>query len=322
MANAQTTESGLLLGIDVGGTAIKAGLFTLEGELLDQQTTPTPALVDGEAFDVVTDSLKALVTDNAHTLEEVVGVGLDIPGPIREDGTPGFLPNIKLDLAGLENAIKGAFANASLVALNDANAATFGELWRGSAQGERSFILVTLGTGVGGGVVCDGKLVPGKHGAGGEIGHMTVNKDESLVCGCGRKGCLEQYASATGLVRLYKAACRMHGTEPVVLSGPSDSYAVFQALEEGDAAAKEAVSQMCEYLAIAFAQMSCIVDPGAFVLGGGVSGSFDVFKDELVERFQAHALPMCADTKIIAASLGNKAGIYGSAYQALLVSRE
>ncbi|MFZ2755552.1 MAG: ROK family protein [Atopobiaceae bacterium] len=309
----------LLLGIDIGGTAIKVGLFSHAGRLLAQESISTPALVDDRAYAVVADALTELLAERGFARPDVAGIGIDIPGPVREDGSVGFLPNIELDVEGLKTALSSAFSRAAIATLNDANAAAFGELWQGSAKGERSFVFVTLGTGVGGGVVIDGKLVRGKHGAGGEIGHITVNPHEKVrACGCGRLGCLEEYASATGLVRLYQEACERGGT--VACDTADGAIAVFQALARGDEAAKAALSQMCEYLAIAFAHMSCVIDPGAFVIGGGVSASFDVFADELAERFRAHALPMCAETKIIRASLGNEAGIYGAAYQALLAT--
>jgi glucokinase len=308
----------LLLGIDIGGTAIKAGLFSHAGDLMAQRSISTPALVESGAYAAVNQALTALLAEQGFLRSDIAGIGIDIPGPVREDGSVGFLPNIRLDVDGLKASLAMAFARAVIVVLNDANAATFGELWQGSAKGERSFVFVTLGTGVGGGVVVDGKLVLGKHGAGGEIGHITVNPHETRACGCGRLGCLEEYASATGLVRLYHEACERAGAEARDTS--EGAVAVFQALADGDEAARLALSQMCEYLAVAFAHMSCIIDPGAFVIGGGVSASFDVFADELAERFRAHALPMCAETKIVRASLGNKAGIYGSAYQALLAT--
>ena len=307
----------LVLGIDVGGTSIKAGVFSTAGELLGETNVRTPELTNEAAYDKVVSSLNELVSWVAVPDPYVIACGLDIPGPICEDGTVGFLSNAVIDLDGLKGAIRANFPNAYLNVVNDANAAAIGEMWQGAARDYKSFVCCTLGTGVGGAVVIDGELVLGKNGSAGEIGHMTVNPNEPRSCGCGRKGCLEQYASATGLVRLYRYECEAVRADPYPIAHNSDAYAVFKALEAGDPNAKRAISMMCEYLAVAFAQIGTIVDPGAYVIGGGVAGSLDVFHDELVERYRRHCLPIMAGVPIVSAKLGNQAGMYGSAYEAL-----
>ena len=306
-----------VLGIDVGGTSIKAGLFTPEGELLEERKIPTPALVDDAAYAAVTDGLKRILDAHDATPEDVIACGLDIPGPVADDGTVGFLPNIKLDPEGLVGAISSVFPRAQIAFVNDANAAALGEMWAGVAHGTSSYVLIALGTGVGAGVVVNGHLVAGAFGAGGEIGHITVNPNETLTCGCGRKGCLEQYASAKGIVRLYLAECEARGVTPVKVEHATDTLSVFRALASGDYCAKLAVDQMCEYLAQAMAQVSCVVDPAMYLIGGGVAGAFTTFAPELRRRFAAHALPTCRDVRIEAASLGNQAAMYGCAYEAL-----
>ena len=289
-----------VLGIDVGGTSIKAGLFTPEGELLEERKIPTPALVDDAAYAAVTDGMKSILDAHDATPEDVIACGLDIPGPVADDGTVGFLPNIKLDPEGLVGAISSVFPRAQIAFVNDANAAALGEMWAGVAHGTSSYVLIALGTGVGAGVVVNGRLVAGAFGAGGEIGHITVNPHETLTCGCGRKGCLEQYA-----------------VTPVKVEHATDTLSVFRALAAGDDCAKLAVDQMCEYLAQAMAQVSCVVDPAMYLIGGGVAGAFATFAPELRRRFAAHALPTCRDVRIEAASLGNQAAMYGCAYEAL-----
>lgn len=305
------------LGIDVGGTSIKVGLFTPEGELLAERKIPTPALTDEAAFAVVTDGLSRLLEAHDATPADVIACGLDIPGPVADDGTVGFLPNIELDPEGLVGAITAVFPRASVAFVNDANAAALGELWAGVAHDTSSFVLIALGTGVGAGVVVNGRLVAGAFGAGGEVGHITVNKEESETCGCGRRGCLEQYASAKGVVRLYLAECERRGVKPVEVEHATDTLSVFRALESGDECARLAVNQMCEYLAQAMSQISCVIDPAMYLIGGGVAGAFATFAPELRARFAAHALPTCRDVRIEAASLGNQAAMYGCAYEAL-----
>ena len=201
--------------------------------------------------------------------------------------------------------------------MNDANAAALGELWQGSARDLSSFVMVTLGTGVGGGVVTGGKLVSGAFGAGGEIGHITVNAGETRVCGCGRRGCLEQYASATGIVWLYQQACKADGGEHPKPEHATDTITVFNACRDGDACAERAIDQMCDTLGLALAQISCVIDPAAYLIGGGVAGGFDLFAERLAASFRSHCLSTSASARILPCSLGNEAGMYGVAYAAL-----
>ncbi|MBF0893859.1 MAG: ROK family protein, partial [Atopobium sp.] len=183
-----------VLGIDVGGTTIKLGLFSAEGELLSEQKVKTPALDNEDGYQTVTDAIKLIVHGQKASRNDVIACGLDIPGPVADDGTVGLLANVDIDPEGLVQAITMCLPNATIAFVNDANAAALGEAWAGVAVGVPSFVLIALGTGVGAGVVVDGKLAAGAFGAGGEIGHIIVEPEETLTCGCGRHGCLEQYA--------------------------------------------------------------------------------------------------------------------------------
>lgn len=306
-----------VLGIDIGGTSIKVGMFSVEGELQAVTKIPTGEIVSEAAFAVVTEGLKKLLEDNGATADDVVGVGLDVPGPVDDDGKVGMLPNIELDPEGLQAALKRTFTRANLAFVNDANAAALGELWQGTAKDAKSFVMVAIGTGVGGGVVTGGKIVSGAFGAGGEIGHITVNRDETASCGCGRKGCLEQYASASGIVRVYKQECAERGLEPVKLDGPTDTLSIFDAYRAGDEAAKAAISTMCDCLGYGMAQISTVVDPQMYLIGGGVGGGFNMYAEELRAAFRKYCLAPSASTRILPASLGNDAAMYGSAFMAL-----
>ena len=312
----------MVLGIDVGGTSIKAGLFTPEGELLEERKIPTPALVDAAAYAPVTEGLGKILAAHDATAADVSACGLDVPGPVADDGTVGLLANIKLDPEGFVGALAAEFPNASIAFVNDANAAALGEMWAGVAQGVSSYVLIALGTGVGAGVVVGGRLIAGSFGAGGEIGHITLNRDETRTCGCGRRGCLEQYASAQGIVRLYLEECERRGVTPVNVEHATDTLSVFRALAGGDECAKLAVDKMCDYLALAMSQISCIVDPEMYLIGGGVAGAFATFAPELREKFAEYALKPCKEARIEAASLGNQAAMYGCAYEALRLRRE
>ena len=312
----------MVLGIDVGGTSIKAGLFTPEGELLEERKIPTPALVDAAAYATVTEGLGKILAAHDATAADVIACGLDVPGPVADDGTVGLLANIKLDPEGFVGALAAEFPNASIAFVNDANAAALGEMWAGVAQGVSSYVLIALGTGVGAGVVVGGRLIAGSFGAGGEIGHITLNRDETRTCGCGRRGCLEQYASAQGIVRLYLEECERRGVTPVQVEHATDTLSVFRALAGGDECAKLAVDKMCDYLALAMSQISCIVDPEMYLIGGGVAGAFATFAPELREKFAEYALKPCKEARIEAAGLGNQAAMYGCAYEALRLRRE
>lgn len=312
----------LYVGLDVGGTTVKQGVFSPEGEMLGSLSVPTPPLVDGAGYLAVTNGLDQLVKSVDATIEEVLGIGLAVPCPVPAEGLPKFVANMKLDLIGMQNALEAHCPNAVVRYVNDANAAAMGEVWRGGAQGLSSCVMVTLGTGVGGGVVIDGKVCAGAFGAGGEIGHITVMDDEDEACGCGRHGCLEQYASAKGVVRLYRQECVKRGQAAVELSGPTDTLSLFGAWQAGDEAARAAVSTMCDRLGFALAMISCVVDPERYVIGGGVAGALPLFGDELRERYAHYALASSAETPIVAAQLGNDAGSYGAAYTSLLAAQE
>ena len=317
METSKGSDMHKVIGIDIGGTSVKAGLFTAEGALEAAASMPTGALVGERAFADVAGMLFGLLREHGAQPSDVVGVGFDVPGPVDAGGNVGFLANIELDVDGLKAAMRKAFPQANLAFVNDANAAAVGEYWQGAGRELPSFALVALGTGVGAGVIANGRLVSGAFGTGGEIGHLTVVRDEPRACGCGGHGHLEQYASALGVVRAYREACARRGATPVELAGPTDTLAVFQAHRAGDEAAREAVSRMCDALGFAMAQVSAVVDPAAFLIGGGVGGGFDLFADELRAAFRTYCMPPCADARIIPAALGNAAALYGSAYLAL-----
>lgn len=306
-----------VLGIDIGGTSIKAGLFDEQGTLLDIAKIKTTELVNEEAYRIVCAGLDKLLEDKGVTVDDVLAVGLDVPGPVDAAGKVGVLPNITLDAEGLKDALRAHFSHASLAFVNDANAAAMGELWQGGAKDVQNCVMVTLGTGVGGGVIVNGKLVAGAFGAGGEIGHINMNPDETETCGCGKKGHLEQYASAKGIVREYLAACKRAGHEPVKVEHATDTISVFNALAAGDPCAEEAIDKMADCLGRALAIISCIVDPEVVLIGGGVAGAWGVLAPKVTEAFRTYCFPASAAMRISAATLGNEAGMYGAAYCAL-----
>ena len=303
-------------GIDLGGTTAKIGLFTTSGALLEKWEVPTDTSNAGEH---ILENLAAAVLgkmkEQSIDPEQVEGVGIGVPGPVQN---ASVVPIVCANLGGwgeqnVSARLSGLLDGLKVLVGNDANVAALGEIWMGAAKGCRSAVMVTLGTGVGGGVIVNNHVIDGTHGAGGEIGHLTVNRHETAVCGCGKKGCLEQYSSATGVVRCMKKLLDENPDTPCVLRG-TDFVAkdVFDAARSGDALAAREVDEMADTLGMALASIAATVDPEAFLVGGGVSRAGEVLFTPLTKHFKEYAFRSCRETPIKQASLGNDAGIYGA----------
>ena len=302
------------IGIDLGGTTTKLGIFTTDGELVEKWEIPTRTADTGALIlPDIASSIKEKLQDNGIAHDDVLGAGLGVPGAVQDDSI--VVPCVNLNGWGGDVAGKlSDICSFPVKAVNDANAAALGEMWQGSGKGYSSVVFVTLGTGVGGGIIIDGKLIRGSHGAGGEIGHVKVSTDETHPCGCKKYGCLEQYASATGIVR--EAYRLLYDTEiPSSLRELSNVTAkdVFDEAKKGDDLACQVVSFFGEKLGYAFATISAVCDPEIFVIGGGVSAAGEIILETVVPNFKKHAFPAAENTKFALASLGNNAGIYGCA---------
>ena len=303
-------------GIDLGGTTAKIGLFTTSGALLEKWEVSTDTSNAGEH---ILENLAAAVLgkmkEKSIQPEQVEGVGIGVPGPVLDSST---VPIVCANLGGwgernVSAQLSGLLDGLKVLVGNDANVAALGEIWMGAAKGAKNAVMVTLGTGVGGGVVVNGKVIDGVHGAGGEIGHITVNRHETAVCGCGKRGCLEQYSSATGVVRCMKKLLDENPDTPCVLRGTEFAAKdVFDAARNGDALAAREVDEMSDTLGMALANIASTVDPEAFLVGGGVARAGDVLFAPLNKHFQEYAFKSCRETPIKQASLGNDAGIYGA----------
>ena len=293
-------------GIDLGGTTAKIGLFTTAGALLEKWEVPTDTSNAGEhILGNLAKAVKDKMQENGITAEQVEGVGVGVPGPVLDSRIVPIVcanlggwgeRNVSIQLSGLLDGIK-------VLVGNDADVAALGEIWMGCAKGCRSAVMVTLGTGVGGGVIVNGRIIEGAHGAGGEIGHITVNPHETAVCGCGKHGCLEQYSSATGVVRCMKK---------LLDENPDIPCTLFDAARAGDALAAREVDEMTDTLGMALASIASTTDPEMFMVGGGVARAGDVLFNPLREHFKTYAFSSCRETPIVAATLGNDAGIYGA----------
>ncbi len=304
-----------VVGVDIGGTSVKNGLFTDAGELLDKWEIPTRKENGGEL--ILKDVAAAIdeeLKKKSITKETLLGVGVGVPGPVQTDGYVSLCPNLGWREYHPDKVLSELLSGVPVKAGNDANVAALGEAFKGAAAGEKNVVMLTLGTGVGGGIIVDGKMVAGVHGAGGELGHIVVNPDEKLQCNCGNYGCLEQYASATGVVRTAKRLLDA-SDEPSTLRGVEDITAklVFDEAKAGDALSLKAVDTLCRYLGLASAHCALVVDPDAFVIGGGVSRAGEILTEGISSYFEKFTHIISKKAAFRLATLGNDAGIFGAA---------
>lgn len=300
-------------GVDIGGTTCKIGLFETTGQVIDKWEIPTNTEDNGKAIlPNVAASLKAKMAEKNISKDEIEGIGVGLPGPVRSDGSVSTCVNLGWKNVHVPNELEVMMEGISVKAGNDANVAALGEMWEGGGKGYKNVVMVTLGTGVGGGIIIGESIVAGTNGAGGEIGHMTVNPHEVIACNCGRKGCLEQYASATGITRLAKERLEKdHEKSLLDQAEEISAKAVFDAYKEGDSIAEEIVEKFAYILGSTLSNIACVVDPEVIVIGGGVSKAGQPLIDAVEKHFKEAAFSSCKDTKFALASLGNDAGIYG-----------
>lgn len=300
-------------GVDIGGTTIKMGFFETDGKLLDKWEIKTNTSNGGT--EILSDVAKAIdnkLAQEAISKEEVQGVGIGVPGPVRSDGVVNRCVNLGWGIVNVAEELK-SLTGLHVKVGNDANVAALGEMWQGGAKGCKDVVMVTLGTGVGGGIIVDGKIVAGFNGAGGEIGHITVNPDEIEACNCGQYGCLEQYTSATGIVRMAKRKLAKTDDETTLRKFDSlTAKDIFDEAKAGDEIAKELVDELGEILGSTLSNMACVVNPEIIVIGGGVSKAGAILIDTIQEHYKETAFHAAKDTRFELATLGNDAGIYGS----------
>ena len=300
-------------GVDIGGTTVKLGLFDKDGNVLEKWEIPTRKEEKGTyILSDVAASVKDVMEKKNISKEEVVGVGVGVPGPVDEEGTIHKAVNLGWDVFNIPQVLE-SYLGLPVKAGNDANVAAYGEMWQGGGKGCSNLVAVTLGTGVGGGIIINGRIVTGATGAGGEIGHIHIEDQETDVCGCGNKGCLEQYASATGIVRLANRRLQKDNAPSVLREGEVSAKTVFDAVKEKDAVAIEIAQQFGEYLGKGLAAVAGVVNPEVFVIGGGVSKAGEVLFDYIHPAYDKYAFHGCKNAKMALATLGNDAGIFGAA---------
>ena len=300
-------------GVDLGGTTVKIAFFDESGTMLDKWEIPTVTADNGAQIlpDIAASVLKYL--DNKKiSKEEILGIGIGVPGPVDDDGNVNRCTNLGWGVFNIHQAL-GELTGLAIKAGNDANVAALGEAWKGGAVGCDNMGLATFGTGVGGGIVVNGKPINGVHGAAGEIGHLTLERDETEMCTCGKYGCAEQYCSATGIVRLAKKRLALD-EQPSILRTiePLTCKDVFDAGNQKDALALEVLEKVYAYMGQFLASVCCVTDPDVVVLGGGVSKAGQPLLEGAKRYFDKYIFHASASIRFALAMLGNDAGAYGA----------
>ncbi|AUC91642.1 ROK family glucokinase [Streptococcus suis] len=310
-----------IIGIDLGGTSVKLAILTTEGEIQEKWSIKTNILDDGSHIvpDII-DSIKQRFETHGLTKDDFLGVGMGSPGVVdSEAGTVIGAYNLNWKTLQL---VKDQFESALGLPFfidNDANVAALGEQWVGAGNNNPNVVFMTLGTGVGGGVIAAGNLIRGVKGAGGELGHITVDFDEPFACTCGKKGCLETVASATGIVNLSRRYADQYAGDAKLKQMIDDGQDVtakdvFDLAKEGDDLALIVYRHFSEYLGVACANIAAVLNPAYIVLGGGVSAAGEFLLDGVCKVFAENSFPQIKEsTQIVLATRGNDAGVLGAA---------
>ncbi len=300
-------------GIDLGGTTVKIAYFDETGTMLDKWEIPTVTAGGGvQILPDIAASVKGYLEKNNIATESILGLGIGVPGPVDGKGVVNKCINLGWGVFNIAESLS-ALTGFPVKAGNDANVAALGEYWKGGGAGCENMVFVTLGTGVGGGIVIGGNLLHGSHGSGAEIGHMVLNPKETTPCNCGKYGCVEQYCSATGIARLAgnhlaatTAESSLRSIENIIAKD------VFDAAKAGDAVALEILDRFYDYMGQFLGSLCSAVDPEVVVLGGGVSKAGQVLLEGVEKAFHKYVFHAAAGAKFALASLFNDAGAYGA----------
>ena len=300
-------------GVDLGGTTVKLAYFDENGTMLDKWEIPTVSADGGkQILPDIAAAVLGYLTEKGIDKSAVLGIGIGVPGPVSGEGVVNRCVNLGWGVFNISKTLS-ELTSLKVKAGNDASVAALGECWKGGGAGCRNMVFATLGTGVGGGIVVEGELLHGAHGAGGEIGHMVLNRKETEPCGCGKYGCVEQYCSATGIVRI--AGKFLADTDkPSSLRAAENLTCkdVFDAAGAGDALAREILEQVYAYMGEFLANVCNVVNPEAVVLGGGVSKAGQPLLDGVQRHFGKYVFHAAANVRFALATLGNDAGAYGA----------
>lgn len=300
-------------GVDIGGTTVKIGMVSDEGKILEKWEIKTDTSNKGEnILPDVAASIKAKIEEEKLDKSQISGIGIGVPGPVDSKGIVHNAVNLGWGTFNVDEKMK-ELTGFTCRTGNDANVAALGEMWKGGGMGYSDIVMVTLGTGVGGGIIVDGKVLNGSVGAGGEIGHIHVNDDETIPCGCGNYGCLEQYASATGIARTASEMLKTWDKKTVLTAQDTSAKAVFDGVKAGDELCIEVAKKFGEVLGKGLSVIADVVNPEAFVIGGGVSKAGEVVLDYIRPSMTKNIFKGASNAKLVLATLGNDAGAIGAA---------
>ena len=300
-------------GIDLGVTTVKIAYFDETGKMLDKWEIPTVTANGGsQILPDIAASIKQYMTGYNIPETAILGLGIGVPGPVNAKGVVNKCVNLGWGVFNISETLT-SLTGFPVKAGNDANVAALGEFWKGGGQGCDNMVFVTLGTGVGGGIVVEGNLLHGAHGSGAEIGHLVINREETVPCNCGKYGCVEQYCSATGIVRMAKRYLESHDV-PTALKNiePLTCKDIFDAGKAGDEAANAILDQVYAYMGEFLGNICSTVNPEVVVIGGGVSKAGDVLINGIVPYFKKSVFHAASGAQFTLASLGNDAGAYGA----------
>lgn len=309
----------LCIGIDLGGTSIKMGIFNTDAKLLKKWEIPTDTESNGEnIIKDIAKSIKKELKASDLSLMDCIGIGMGVPGPVLKSGYVKVCVNLGWKDSYPGRELSDILGGIAVYLGNDANVAALGEAWQGAAKDAQDAVLVTIGTGVGSGIIIDGKIVVGRHGLAGELGHIHVEDNETKQCNCGAYGCLEQVASATGIVRLAEKALKNDkGSSLLQNIEKITAKDVLDSAKSGDEVAMEVVQKVSAYLGVAISEVALTVDPDVIVIGGGVSKAGSFLVDLINKEYLKYTTLSDERAEIVLAMLGNDAGIYGAAKLAL-----
>jgi glucokinase len=300
-------------GIDLGGTTVKIAYFDETGNMLDKWEIPTVTANNGaQILPDIAASIRGYM--DAHQIADtsVLGLGIGVPGPVNSKGIVNKCINLGWGVFNIAEELT-KLTGFPVKAGNDANVAALGEFWKGGGMGCNNVVFITLGTGVGGGIVIEGNLLHGAHGSGAELGHMVINRNETVPCNCGKYGCVEQYCSATGIVRMAKNYLSANAV-PSSLNAVENLTCkdIFDAAKAGDEAAGAILEQVYALLGEFLGNVCSVVNPEMVVIGGGVSKAGQVLIDGVVPHFKKYVFHAASKVDFALASLGNDAGAYGA----------
>jgi glucokinase len=320
MDSNQKEKSRRVFAADLGGTHLRSAIVDEEGSISSRSKQRTPAARHPQE---IVELLVAAARESQNQNYGFDFISVVIPGAVNVSaGKIVSVPNIScLDGFNLVEALSTALDRPAILE-NDANAAAAGEMWQGAARGRRTIVCLTLGTGVGGGIILDGRLWHGVSDAAAEVGHMCVEPFSKVLCGCGNYGCLEAYASGTAIVRMAREGLSQHPESTLNQAGDLTSEKIFAAGKQGDALAVEVFQRMGFYLGIGIANLVDILNPETIVIGGGVANGWDLFAADMRRAVREHVFPRSsAEVEIVTAACGDDAGLLGAAKLAFAAAR-